>query len=217
MHSTTDGHGYDRSICNQRLRRNWDYCDGRSMATPHTTAVVTLIWSTNPTMTADAVETTLKNNCNDLGAAGYDTRQTFCSAVRLPRSNCVFGLSSAGSRSRRNIFGTSLPDSTACAASSPTAGESLKPWPEPPPRSQTFLACGWRSTMRLPSGLFSYWQTSADSSGAFASAGKRSARNARALSIPAGVPVRFIVVGSTVAPRVSSAILNQRPSMPGMP
>ncbi|HYU25839.1 MAG TPA: S8 family serine peptidase, partial [Thermoanaerobaculia bacterium] len=39
----------------------------------HTTAVVALIWSANPTMTADSVETTLKNNCDDLGAAGYDT------------------------------------------------------------------------------------------------------------------------------------------------
>jgi len=52
---------------------NWDYYDGTSMATPHTTAVVALIWSANPTMTANAVETTLKNNCDDLGSAGYDT------------------------------------------------------------------------------------------------------------------------------------------------
>ena len=52
---------------------SWDYYDGTSMATPHTTAVVALIWSANPTMTANNVETTLKNNCDDLGAAGYDT------------------------------------------------------------------------------------------------------------------------------------------------
>ena len=52
---------------------NWDYYDGTSMATPHTSAVVALIWSANPTMTANNVETTLKNNCDDLGAAGYDT------------------------------------------------------------------------------------------------------------------------------------------------
>ena len=37
-----------------------------------------------------------------------------------------------------------------------TAGENLKPCPDPPPRIQTFFACGWRSTMRFPSGLFSY-------------------------------------------------------------
>jgi len=52
---------------------NWDYYDGTSMATPHTSAIVALIWSANPTMTANNIETTLKNNCDDLGAAGYDT------------------------------------------------------------------------------------------------------------------------------------------------
>src|SRR4029079_14047429 len=119
-------------------------------------------------------------------------------------SNCVFGLYSAGRRSSRNCFGTSFPAPMAFAAISPKAGESLKPWPEPPPRSQTFFACGWRSTMRLPSGLFSYWHTSADRRAAWASGGKRSARNARARSTPAGVATRVIVVGSIVSPRVSS-------------
>jgi subtilisin family serine protease len=52
---------------------NWDHYDGTSMATPHTAGVVALIWSQNPTLTAAAVETKLKNGCDDKGAAGYDT------------------------------------------------------------------------------------------------------------------------------------------------
>ncbi|HKO55873.1 MAG TPA: S8 family serine peptidase [Thermoanaerobaculia bacterium] len=52
---------------------SWDYYDGTSMATPHTAGVLALIWSSNLTLTADAVETKLKNGCDDKGAAGYDT------------------------------------------------------------------------------------------------------------------------------------------------
>jgi subtilisin family serine protease len=52
---------------------SWDYYDGTSMATPHTAGVVALIWASNLSLTADAVETKLKNNCDDKGAAGYDT------------------------------------------------------------------------------------------------------------------------------------------------
>jgi subtilisin family serine protease len=52
---------------------NWDHYDGTSMATPHTAGVVALIWSQNPALTASAVETKLKNGCDDKGAAGYDT------------------------------------------------------------------------------------------------------------------------------------------------
>jgi subtilisin family serine protease len=52
---------------------SWDHYDGTSMATPHTAGVVALIWSQNPTLTAAAVETKLKNGCDDKGAAGYDT------------------------------------------------------------------------------------------------------------------------------------------------
>ncbi len=51
----------------------WDHYDGTSMATPHAAAVIALLWGANPTMTANSIETTLKNNCDDKGAAGYDT------------------------------------------------------------------------------------------------------------------------------------------------
>jgi subtilisin family serine protease len=52
---------------------NWDHYDGTSMATPHVAGVVALIWAQNLSQTASAVETKLKNNCDDKGAAGYDT------------------------------------------------------------------------------------------------------------------------------------------------
>jgi subtilisin family serine protease len=52
---------------------NWDHYDGTSMATPHTAGVFALVWAANPTMTANAIETVIKNNCDDKGAAGYDT------------------------------------------------------------------------------------------------------------------------------------------------
>jgi hypothetical protein len=52
---------------------SWDYYDGTSMATPHTAGVLALIWASNPLLTPDAVETKLKNGCDDKGTAGYDT------------------------------------------------------------------------------------------------------------------------------------------------
>ena len=52
---------------------SWDHYDGTSMATPHAAGVFALLWGANPTMTANSIETTIKNNCDDKGAAGYDT------------------------------------------------------------------------------------------------------------------------------------------------
>lgn len=52
---------------------NWDTYDGTSMATPHTTGVLALIWSANPALSNTTVESYLFTTCADLGAAGYDT------------------------------------------------------------------------------------------------------------------------------------------------
>jgi subtilisin family serine protease len=52
---------------------DWDHYDGTSMATPHTTGVLALIWSVDPALSNTSVEDHLFNTCTDLGAAGYDT------------------------------------------------------------------------------------------------------------------------------------------------
>jgi subtilisin family serine protease len=52
---------------------DWDYYDGTSMATPHVTGVIALIWSKNPSFTNTKVENNLFTTCTNLGAAGYDT------------------------------------------------------------------------------------------------------------------------------------------------
>jgi serine protease len=52
---------------------SWDHYDGTSMATPHVTGVLALIWSVNPTMSNSTVEDHLFKTADDLGSAGYDT------------------------------------------------------------------------------------------------------------------------------------------------
>ncbi len=63
--------GFDATVVNQIS--SWDHYSGTSMATPHVTGVVALIWSTNPSLTNAAVEKRLFSTATDLGAAGYDT------------------------------------------------------------------------------------------------------------------------------------------------
>src|SRR5256885_686791 len=120
-------------------------------------------------------------------------------------------------RDRRNSGGAPSPPTTSFATSSPTAGPCLKPCPEPPPTSQTFVAAGWWSMMKCSSGEFSYWHTRASTSGAPFRPGNRNVRYSRAAFSPSGVGSRSPVVGSNGGPRVSSATLNPRHSLPGIP
>jgi subtilisin family serine protease len=52
---------------------DWDNYDGTSMATPHTTGVLALIWSANQSLSNTTVESYLFTTCSDLGAAGFDS------------------------------------------------------------------------------------------------------------------------------------------------
>jgi subtilisin family serine protease len=52
---------------------SWDHYSGTSMATPHVTGVIALIWSANPSLRNSDVENYLFTTATDLGAAGYDT------------------------------------------------------------------------------------------------------------------------------------------------
>jgi subtilisin family serine protease len=52
----------------------YNYEVGTSMAAPHVAGTAALIWSTNPTLTRDEVETILFESADDLGAPGRDDR-----------------------------------------------------------------------------------------------------------------------------------------------
>src|ERR1035438_9740549 len=59
------------------------------------------------------------------------------------------------------------------ATISPNAGPCLNPCPDPPPTIHTVALSGCRSTMKLWSVVFSYWQTRLSSNGAPFIPGKR--------------------------------------------
>jgi serine protease len=51
---------------------SWDTYDGTSMATPHVTGVIALMWGANPALTNSTIQSYLFSSCTDLGVAGYD-------------------------------------------------------------------------------------------------------------------------------------------------
>ena len=55
------------------IASSWDHMDGTSMATPHVSGVAALVWSANPALTDETVESYLTSTAQDLGTAGYDT------------------------------------------------------------------------------------------------------------------------------------------------
>lgn len=55
----------------------WATYGGTSMATPHVTGVLALVWSVNPSASNSTVENCLLTTCLDLGAGGYDTTYGF--------------------------------------------------------------------------------------------------------------------------------------------
>ncbi|HEX9668159.1 MAG TPA: S8 family serine peptidase [Thermoanaerobaculia bacterium] len=57
-----------------RLRRSdWDSLSGTSMAAPHVSAALALLWSTDPAASADEVEARLFASSTDLGPRGWDS------------------------------------------------------------------------------------------------------------------------------------------------
>ncbi|MDO8689502.1 MAG: S8 family serine peptidase, partial [Dehalococcoidia bacterium] len=51
-----------------------NYCQkaGTSMASPHVAGVAALVWSVNPSLTPDQVESIMRQSAVDLGSAGWD-------------------------------------------------------------------------------------------------------------------------------------------------
>ncbi|HZD59517.1 MAG TPA: S8 family serine peptidase, partial [Anaerolineae bacterium] len=62
---------YDVAI-NYALSRNYDYLSGTSMASPMAAGLAALMLSYRPALTPDQVEQFMKQNADDLGAAGRD-------------------------------------------------------------------------------------------------------------------------------------------------
>jgi subtilisin family serine protease len=48
--------------------------NGTSSATPHAAGIGALVWSQNPSLTNTELLTILQNNCDDIGAVGFDTQ-----------------------------------------------------------------------------------------------------------------------------------------------
>ncbi|MFH0945366.1 MAG: PKD domain-containing protein, partial [Planctomycetota bacterium] len=70
---------------------DYAYVDGTSFACPLTAGLCALMWSYNPSLTPDQIETALKNGCEDLGASGVDNTYGY------GRINVYLGLVQAGS------------------------------------------------------------------------------------------------------------------------
>jgi len=54
--------------------QDWDYYNGTSMATPHVSAIATLVWSHHNTCTASEIRTVLNTTAQDLDSAGRDNK-----------------------------------------------------------------------------------------------------------------------------------------------
>jgi subtilisin family serine protease len=57
----------------KNIASSWDTYDGTSMATPHVTGTIALMWGAAPAKLNTQIESDLFTTCTDLGPAGYDT------------------------------------------------------------------------------------------------------------------------------------------------
>jgi hypothetical protein len=52
---------------------NYDYLHGTSQASPHVAGLAALLWSADPSLTPDQVQTRIENSAVDLGPSGWDS------------------------------------------------------------------------------------------------------------------------------------------------
>ncbi len=96
----------------------YEYYDGTSMATPHTSAVAALVWSADPTATNVEIRDVLATTAQDLGNAGRDTDYGF---GLVQAYDAIAALTGGGTIDNAPVVNISSPASGA----SFTSGESI--------------------------------------------------------------------------------------------
>lgn len=79
------------STVSQTNANGYAYLDGTSMATPHTSGVAALVWSSNPSATNVQVRNALTSTAIDLGTAGRDNSYGYGLVQALAAVNALTG------------------------------------------------------------------------------------------------------------------------------